>query len=340
MDKMETNQKKKKKKHRKWLITLIIVLILLLGIAGTIVYFISKVNTVPLNMENVKINAFDNKDVEEYTNIALFGVDSRESDLTAATRSDTIIICSINNKTKEVKLASVYRDTLASINDSVGKINSAYAKGGYELAISTLNTHFDLDIKDFVTVNFASVTNVVNKIGGIEIKVESDEINAFNKNIKDCNNLMNTHSPLIKSAGTYTLDGTQALAYARIRKTAGNDFRRTERQRTVIGEILKKAKKTNIVTLVGIINDMLPQIATSFSSTDIISLAKDVASYSIADQTGLPFKYRNATVHGGAVLVPNTLTSNVTELHKFLFATENYTPSSTVQSISNTLSKY
>ncbi|MDO5293381.1 MAG: LCP family protein [bacterium] len=330
----------KKKKHRKGLIALLVILIILLALAIGALYLLNRVNTVKLNMDNVAVNTFHDKNIDNYTNIAIFGVDSRESDLTSATRSDTIIICSINKKTKEVKLSSVYRDTLVKINDSYSKINAAYAKGSYELALTTLNTHFDLNLKDFVTVDFSAVANIVDKVGGVEIKIESDEIKALNKNIKDCNKLLKTESPEIKKAGTYTLDGTQALAYARIRKTAGNDFRRTERQRTVIKAILTKAKDTSVVSLVGIVNDMLPQVATSYNLADLLMLAKDVNSYKIVDQAGFPSKYRDAYVNKAAVLIPNTLSSNVTELHSFLFGTKDYEPSETVETLSNKLKQF
>lgn len=329
-----------RKTRRKWLVALLVILILLLALAIGILYLMNKINTVPLDMDNVAVNEFDSSDLSGTTNVAIFGVDSRESDLNSATRSDTIIICSITNKTKEVKLVSVYRDTLVDVDGTFKKINAAYAKGSYELALTTLNKQFDLNLKDFITVDFSSVTNVVNKIGGVEIKVESDELKAFNKNIKDCNKLNNTNSPLITKAGTYTLDGTQALAYARIRKTAGSDFRRTERQRTVIEAILKKAKDTSVLSLVGIVNDMFSEVATSYNMTELLLLAKDVGSYKITDQTGFPFKYRDAYVNRAAVLIPNTLVSNVTELHKFLYGTEDYTPSETVQAISKKVAQY
>ncbi len=333
-------KKAKKKKVRKGPIILLVVLVLLLAIAIGVLYFVNRLNTVKLDMDNVKVNDFTDKNINNYENIAIFGVDSRQSDLTSATRSDTIIICSINKKTKEVKLASIYRDTLAKIGDNYQKINAAYAKGSYELALSTLNEHFDLNIKNFVTVNFSAVANIVNKVNGVDIEIESDEIDALNKNIKDCNKLLKTDSATISKAGTYTLDGTQALAYARIRKTAGNDFRRTERQRTVIKAILAKAKNSSITSLIGVVNDMLPQIATSYNTAGLLSLAKDMSSYKIADQTGFPSNYRNAYVNKAAVLIPDTLSSNVTELHSFLFGTENYQPSETVTSLSKKLSQF
>ncbi len=330
----------KRKSRRKWHIFLLVVVSFLLALAIGILYLMSKINTVSLNMDNVAVNDFDKSELEGTTNIAIFGVDSRESDLTSATRSDTIMICSINNKTKDVKLVSVYRDTLAEVDGTFRKINAAYAKGSYELALSTLNKHFDLDLRNFITVNFSAVTNVVNKIGGVEIKIEEDEINALNKNIKDCNKLNQTNSPKITKPGTYTLDGTQALAYARIRKTAGSDFRRTARQRTVIEAILKKAKDTSLISLAGIVNDMLSQVATSYNMFDLLMLAKDVSKYTIVEQSGFPFNYRDAYVNRAAVLVPDTLTKNVIKLHKYLYGTEGYEPSSTVRTISKKLTAY
>ena len=198
----------------------------------------------------------------------------------------------------------------------------------------------DLDIEDFVTVNFAAVTQLVNLIGGVEIKIEADELAALNKNIKDCNKLNNTKSPLINKAGTYTLDGTQALAYSRIRKTAGSDYRRTQRQRTVIMAVFKKAKSASLITINKIIDTMLPQVATDLSTTDILSLAKDVFSYKITDDSGFPYEKRGATVKGASVVLAEDLEQDVIKLHQMLFESEAYTPSTTVKSLSQKLKQY
>ena len=338
---------KKERKRRRRLKGLLIAVIILLTLTLVVVLWIDNIldKRIKIDVDEDKVvqekNDFKDDSIEGYWNIAVFGVDSRTNELVNGTRSDSIIIASIDKKTKDVKLVSVYRDTLADIGSyGYKKINSAYAHGGPQLAIITLNRMLDMDIEDFVTVNFSSVTNLVNLIDGIEIKIEDDEISALNKNIKDCNKLNNTKSPLIKKAGTYNLDGTQALAYSRIRKTAGSDFRRTQRQRTVIMAVINKAKGSSLTTINKVIDTMLPQVATNLTTTDILSLAKDIFSYEIKEDSGFPFEKVGATVDGASVVVAKDLEKNVIDLHQMLFASEQYTPSSTIKEISAKLKKY
>lgn len=333
-------KKKKKSKVNKLLVALLVVLIILLAAVFWVLYEVDKIPNHQINKEDIIINDIVSEQLGGYTNIALFGVDSRENELENNTRSDSIIIASINNKTKEVKLVSVYRDTFLDINNSYNKINSSYSKGGPELAISTLNKNLDLNITDFVTVNFSAVANVVNALGGVEIDIQEDEIEQVNAYTHDVNQILGTNSPELKKTGLQTLDGTQATAYSRVRYTTGNDYRRTERQRNVINAIVAKAKKSNIGTLYNVAQEMLPQIYTSLSAGEILNLAKDALSYSIAEDTGFPFEKKGTTINKASVVLPLDLTANVTQLHQFLFGDEEYTPSSTVTAISAKLKKY
>ncbi|BBF45162.1 cell envelope-related function transcriptional attenuator common domain [Lachnospiraceae bacterium KM106-2] len=330
----------RRRKRRKSGCLIFFILFLLIILAG-ILFLLSKLNkiqTYNLDKDNITINDINDSDMNGYTNFVLFGVDSRQNELDKNTRSDSIIIASINKSTKEVKLASIYRDTYVPIGDSgYAKINAAYAKGGPELAISTINKVWDLNITDFVTANFNAVTSIVNDLGGVEIDIQSDELKEINRYINDVNKINKTSSPHLTHAGKQTLDGTQATAYSRVRYTAGNDFRRTERQRNVIYGILNKAKSSSLSTILSVSDKILPQVYTSLSTTDIIGLAKDVFSYKIADDSGFPVDKKTGTVNRASIVLPTTLSSNVTKLHKFLFGTENYQPSSTVQSISKQL---
>ena len=185
------------------------------------------------------------RDIGGYTNIALFGVDSREKELEKSTRSDTMIIASINNQTGEVKMVSVYRDTYLDVGNGVfTKCNAAYAKGGPEQAIAMLNSNLDLNITDFVTVGFGGLTQVINDVGGITLDIQPEEIRPLNDyqismvgtssdGIHFTAQEGKDYTP-ITQAGEQLCNGLQATAYCRIRYTAGNDFRRTQRQRTVI----------------------------------------------------------------------------------------------------------
>lgn len=275
--------------------------------------------------------------IDGYRNIALFGVDSRQNRLKDATHSDTIIIASLNNKTKDVKLASVYRDTYVNIPDknAFDKINAAYFRGGYSLALSTINKNFDLDITEYVTVNFQAVVKAIDLLGGIEINVKDNEVKWLNGYVRELNRINNSNVAGITSAGTQTLNGTQATAYARIRYTAGGDFARTERQRLVVSKVFKKLKGSDIKTINRFIDTVFPQIKTNLTDIEMLSLAKSIFSYNIVDQTGFPFDKDAHTYKGVSYVFPIDLVANVTKLHQFLFDATDYKPSNTVQNYSD-----
>ena len=181
--------RKQKKKHTVLKVILLIVLILLLVATGGAFWVYQKfsdtvgeMNYRELESDKLEINqqVKENKALKGYTNIALFGLDSREGNLEQA-NSDTIIIASINNDTKEIKMVSVYRDTYLNIgNDMYRKANAAYANGGPEWAVSMLNTNLDLDIKEFVSVDFNALVDLIDAIGGIEITVDEEEAGYVN----------------------------------------------------------------------------------------------------------------------------------------------------------------
>ena len=323
------NESKSKTKNKKKMKTWKKVLVLLYSYVQN---KLSKINYVSLNKDELAIS--DNVK-EGYRNIALFAVDSRNLESYSGSRSDGIIILSINEKTKDAKLVSVYRDTYVQVEGhGYTKINHAYAYGGPTLAIKTLNTNLDLNISEFVAVNFEAVADAIDLIGGIEIEVESNEVAQLNKYIKETANITGSTANTIPKAGTYTLDGVQAVAYGRIRKTAGGDYKRTERMRTVIIKTFEKAKKMNVSTLNKLVDAVLPEVQTNITSNEILSLATQIASYNIADNTGWPYNKTEKTLDASYV-IPTTLESNVKQLHQELFDQDDYVASDTVKQISN-----
>lgn len=332
---------KKKKRRRFKTKALIIIDLFLLVIVVGIGYFLFLANkTQQDNSGDASIitNDVDNADLEGYRNIALFGVDSRENHLEKSTHTDTIIIASINRKTKDVKLASVYRDTYVEIPDNgFNKINYAYFKGGYPLALNTINTNFDLDVKEFVTVNFDALVKVIDLLGGITLDITDAELKYVNGYTKELNQINGTNVGKLKSSGTQLVNGTHATAYARIRYTKGGDFKRAERQRIVVDKIFEKAKKADILTINSIINEIFPQIYTNLDSLDMLSLAKDLLSYSIVDQTGFPFENSAEYYNKISYVFPIDLEANVVKLHEFLFDTTDYKPSAKVHELSETI---
>lgn len=341
--KMSVKEREKKKRKK---IVLFIVEIFILLIMVVVLYGVlkgEKVGKVELNEDTLVIND-EVKEREEttnmkgYRNIALFGVDSTTGALTKNTRSDTIMIASINLDTGDCKLVSVYRDTYLNLsNDSYNKCNAAYAKGGPQMAINMLNMNMDMNITDFVTVGFAGLTDTIDALGGIMVDVDKAEIHHLNSyQFTMAEDLKRPYNE-VTSTGYQQLNGLQATAYCRIRYTAGDDFKRAERQREVLMAVADKAKTASPATLNTIANDVFNEIYTSLDLTEIIELLGNISKYNITEQAGFPNEqYRTTGTIGskGSCVIPLNLETNVEWLHEFLF-NESYTASSEVQTYSD-----
>lgn len=333
--------KKKKRKSKRVVIFVAEVIILLILALVLFVWFkFSKMQTVSIPKSevvvNTEIDSAELKVLDGYTNIALYGVDSRQGQLTSDAHSDALMIASINHRTKEIKLVSVYRDTyLDNTNGEYRKATECYFFGGPQRSMSMLNKNLDLDIDKYVTVDFNVVADVVDMIGGVDIEVTEEEVQWINGYQEEGSAVTGKEIVPVTSAGYQTLNGLQALSYCRIRYTDGYDFRRTERQRTVLNQIFEKATQMDLMTLNKIVDTVLPDISTNLNVLDILSLAKDIASYSMGDTTGFPFNQVATVVNGSDVVVPVNLAENVRQLHEWMFGSTDYVPSATVQEISN-----
>jgi len=343
---VEMGRKQGKKKRTGLKVVGIILIVLVLIIAGVVAggYWymtdkLGKMQQVTIDEEELDINNEVAENLSQYRNIAIFGVDSRANDLGKGNRSDCIIIASINNKTKEVKLLSVYRDTYVQIEGhGLDKITHAYSYGEAPLAISTLNTNLDLNIKEFVTVNFDVVAEAVNALGGIEIDVTNEELKYINEYIEATSRITDISSKSVTKVGKQKLDGVQAVAYSRIRYTAGGDYKRTKRMRTVIMAMVDKLKTKSIGEINHFLDTVLPKVYTNISSGSIIGMVPDALNYKITDSIGWPYEVKGITLdrwYG----VPVNLEKNVSKLHKELFEEEDYSPTETVKSISNQIIK-
>ena len=313
-------------------------LILLLLIGGLFVYgqINSRLNQIEgEELDNVEMNVVTSEKMTGYQNIALFGVDSRGdgSDM-GVNNSDTIIIASINNDTKAVKLVSVYRDTLLNVgNDSYHKANSAYMAGGASQAVSMLNTNLDLQIQDYVTVDMNALVKVIDLLGGLTIEMTADEVVHMNNYCVETSEITGQDYTRIEPevAGVYDLNGVQATSYARIRYTAGLDFERTERQRLILQKLVQKAKKSSLGTLSSIMDEVFPLVKTSLSKSQIFDMGAGMLSYTFDETCGFPYEHTGKMIDGkGDVVIPDTLETNVKELHRFLFGDEAYVPSDVV----------
>ena len=335
-----SENKKSKKVWKVIIITLIVLLVIMVGIVGAGYLYIhgklGKMQNVEINKEEIGISEEAAENLSGYRNIALFGVDSRSNNLDKGNRSDCIIIASINNKTKEVKLISVYRDTYMQIKGhGLDKATHAYSYGSAELALNTLNTNMDLNIHEFVTVNFDAVAEAVDQLGGVEINIESqEEMKWLNSYIDETARVTGKKATKVTKLGKQTLNGVQAVSYTRVRFTAGGDYKRTERMRTVIEAMLKKLKTQNIGQISNFVDKLLPKVYTNISANEIIALAPSAMSFKITESIGWPYETKGITLdrwYG----IPVTLEENVKRLHKEAFGQENYEPTNTVKQISN-----
>ena len=313
--------------------------VLVVGVVVGAVYLSGKMDR--LDTEALDKSALEiNNEVERkegYLNVALFGVDTRDGNFEDGSRSDTIMIASLNQATGEVKICSVYRDTLLQQSDGTyNKANAAYSFGGAEGAVAMLNKNLDMDISHYVTVDFNALVDVIDDLGGIELDLTDEEVYWTNGYCNETSKVTGHKLEELTHAGKQTLNGVQATSYCRIRYTTGDDYKRTERQRTVLEQIAKKAQKADLKTINKIINDVFDEVSTNFTLAEMLSYAKDFMSYKIGETTGFPFDLTTDTLGDiGSTVIPDGLADNVTQLHKFLYGSDiSYTPSSVVETIS------
>ncbi len=338
------NKKRMPSSLKKWLIADIILIIAFIIVTVCYVsanksYKYNQMDIRPIDADDLIINDGVAEETEGYTTIALYGVDSRESNLNTGTNSDAIIIVSINNETKEVNLVSVYRDTLLEIQSdspSTHKVNYAYQLGGSLMSINTLNANLDLKITDYITVDFNAMADVIDALGGVEVTVTEDEINNLNKNLAEQISISGVYSDGIHEAGTQVLNGQQAVAYSRIRSTGQGDITRTERQRYILTALFETASSAGKSEISNLIDVSFDCISTSFTKDEITDLVSDISDYSISGTTGFPFAYEAASLSDkGSVIVPADLSANVSALHEYLYGNASYTPSTVVSEISS-----
>lgn len=344
----KTGKKSRMSKNKRLGLILTLEIFVFIGlVAGYGWYYVNhalnKMNTDNVPKEDIEVSEAVTDAMKQYTTIALYGCDTRETNgnMTnpGSSHSDAIILVSINNETKEVKMVSVYRDCfleIASDTPSTRKVTEAYFLGGPIGSIETLNKNLDLNITDYVAVDFTALTKAIDALGGVTINVKEKELQNLNKNLQEQNQVTGIYSEGIWSAGKQVLNGSQATAYARIRKVGNNDFERTQRQRAVINAMISKAKESDLATINKIINEIFPLIATNMTNKQFITMAAGMFDYKITENTGFPLSNRTPTLgKKGSVVVPADLLSNVKHLHKFLYPEDTeYTPSAEVQRIS------
>lgn len=340
----------KKQRRKRKLILFIVEIIILIIVAGAL-YVYSKLNLFnrkELDQSKVGKNEVSKETQQTFegnTTIALFGLDNRDQGVYDTGNSDVIMVMNINNDTKEVSLVSVYRDTYLNIagegeEEKFRKANAAYSAGGAEQAVTMLNRNLDLDIDNYVAFDFKSVAEAIDILGGVEIDIESQaEMDYLNDYTSYTSEYVGGSDEMIDHLGKQTLNGVQAVSYARIRYTAGGDFKRAERQRRVLNELIKKAKDASLTELNELVSTIFPEVSTDLTQKDIISMMPVMLKYDMANSGGFPYDKTTDTPSKkiGSIVIPCDLESNVIQLHKQLFGTEDYQPSETVQSYNDTI---
>lgn len=311
---------------------------LVIVIAGACVcgYAVSKLNKIDrATIDTTKLSIVD---VDGYANILLLGVDTRDMDNIDGSRSDAIMVVSINTKTKKVNLISLYRDTYLRLGDTgtFDKITHACSYGGPELTVQSINQCLDLNISNYVVVNFKAVADLVDAVGGIKVNVHDYEIGQLNKyTAQTAHNIGQKHYKLVKKPGKQKITGVQAVSYGRIRKGVGDDFKRTERMRIVLTKVFAKMKKMSLEKLDDIADMMLPQVKTTLSNSDILALSVRLPKYKIKGSTGFPYTLTSGMINGISYVVPADLAGDVAKLHQEMFKQKDYQVSATCSQISS-----
>jgi len=331
LKKHENTQKSTNKKRL--LVSMISIVGILLLLIGSAVYYyfntFNKINYTPIveNKEELdittetdeKINIF--KDSKNVINILLLGIDQREEN--TASRSDSIMIASIDPINGNIKLASLMRDTRVDIDGhGKDKLGHAYAYGGPSLALKTVNKNFDMNLTYYATIDYIGLLNIIDTVGGVVVDIKESELELLNFIIRDIAMLNGTEDTPLTKAGLQLLNGQQAVSYSRIRKVGDGDYERTQRQRTVLSAVLNKITHMNITQLPKLINTFAPYVETNITSTYLLKIGVSVLNSGISDI--LQSRFPTDQTSGGKIIndrwyLVYEKEDTISELHNFIF---------------------
>lgn len=319
----------KKNRVGKIIAWIVIIILMIGGATAGVVYWsahslVNKMEKVEIDKSDVGIAEEVEEQLSQYndsvTNIALFGIDAGED---GVGRSDSIMIATIDSKNKKLKLTSIMRDSYVNIEGrGLDKLNHAYAFGKDALAIKTLNQNFDLNIEDFAAVNFSTLPKIIDKIGGIELDIDSEELQYINGYISNINSINKTNISSISSTGLQHVNGTQAMAYCRIRYTSGGDYKRTERHREVLSKIFEKIASLSPAKYPSLLNELLPMVKTSLSVNEILDLGNEVLKIGNLnlEQERFPLDgYCQGKMINGVYYLTFDKETTVNQLHNYIF---------------------
>ena len=322
--------RKKEKSENSGLKKLVIFLaILVIAIpASAFGYFYFKLNSIHDSEADESIlNNTDYKSEKGITNILLVGTDARPGE--KSSRSDSMMILTVDTKNKALKLTSLARDTYADIpGHGKQKLTHAYAYGGINLLTQTIEKTFELDIQNYAIVDFLSFMDIVDTLGGVEVDVQKSEINELNKYIKECYNFSNNPNKgsiqYINNTGVQRLNGYQTLAYSRIRYN-DSAFERDNRQREVIQALVNSLKEYPVSKYTQLLDTILPYIKTNMRPTEIISLATKALSIGDLSIKQMEFPITTDGLSTGGIINKSTGwvlqfdPSSLSILHDFIF---------------------
>lgn len=327
-----SNSKRNQKKRSKGKIAGIIIgiiIIIILAIIGGMYYYathiLNNLDRVQIQQDNKSLGIDSQVDTElskfkGITNVVIFGVDEPKG---TPGRSDTIMIATIDTNNNTLKLTSIMRDSYVNIPGyGMNKINAAYAFGGPQLALKTINENYGMNLKYYVTEDFTTLPKLVNLMGGITVNLTQAEIDAMKAPQWQLNDMSHENAAYITTPGEHTLNGIQAMAYCRIRDHVGGDYARTYRQRAVMQQLFTKIKALPVTQIPGVIEQILPTVQTNLSNTQIMEMGSEILKMGTSKiQEGrvpLNSQSHGEMISGQWYLVFNQQETNK-ELHDFIF---------------------
>lgn len=304
---------------------------------------------------NIAVNpGIDEDKFSGFYTLALFGIDSRDEAMDSGVNSDSIIIVSINQDTGEVVMSSIYRDTWLNIpsgkdDDEYRKINSAFCSGGVKCAIDTINTNFDLNISDYVTINFKGLATIIDMLGGLDMTISDSEAYYINDYLSETRVITGMDAPDVETSGQVHLNGLQATAFCRIRYCEFidengtryvDDMGRTARQRYVLSLMIDKAKSAGVSKVMDIAESVFSGeeeiVRTSIPYDEMMEMIPTFIDFELGATKGFPFTYDypdESLTNGESVVGVAGLEYNVSKLHEFLYGDKNYRPTAKVREI-------
>ena len=349
---LEKENSKKKKSVLNIILTILLVLVILAAAVMAVAYWyvnskLNQLTEVPVNadVENFGDYELSCVDMDGYINVLILGIDARDmNDPDEDWRSDAIMVASIKESTGDVYLTSIYRDTLFYMPDQgfYDKITHAFTYGGVKESMKAINQAMDLNIKNYVVFNFKAAADVIDAMGGLELDIEEYEIEQLNKYNKETWRVSGREGKAtqITQAGTQHVDGCMAVTYGRIRKGVGDDYKRTERMRIVVGKMLERAKQLSFKEIDNCLDVGLPQIKTNLSNSDIMGLGFKMLNFKMSGTTSFPYSITDGYMGAVSYVFPADLYGDVIRLHEEFFGQKDYKPSETVLTISSVIYQY